>query len=107
MMKERISERVELLGVDDGVTKALIDLSSTGVAFIHPAEVKKGANLSVKIKDYVIDSVVVYCRQRADGYRIGMQFRNVPPDMQKGLKILVDEFSRGVPLTCEVVEPKQ
>jgi hypothetical protein len=107
MVKERVSERVELLGVDEQAQKALVDLSATGVAFIYPVEVKKGAKLSVKIKDYVIDALVIYCRQRADGFRIGMQFRNVPPDLQKGLKILVDEFSRGVPLSCDVVEPKQ
>jgi hypothetical protein len=107
MIKERASERIELLGMDDGAKKALVDLSTTGVAFIHPVEAKRGTKMKVKIKEYVIDAVVIYCRQRADDYRLGMEFRNVPPDVQKGLKNLVDDFSRGVPLTCEVVGPAE
>lgn len=106
-MKDRVSERIELLGVDENAGRLLVDLSTTGVAFIHPTQAQRGEKMKVKIKEYIIEAVVVYCRQRANDYRLGMQFRNVPHDIQTALKIMVDEFSRGVPLTCEVVGPAE
>ncbi len=102
-MKERGSERIEFLCNYDPAQRALIDLSTSGAAFIHPVEIKKGTKISVRIKDYLIEAVIVYCQQRTDGYRVGMQFIKVLPDIEKALKIMVDEFSRGVPLLCEVV----
>jgi hypothetical protein len=105
-MKDRVSERVEMLGNDDRAPKALIDLSVTGAAFIHPAAKKDGTKLSVKIKDFTLDAVVVYCQERAGGFRVGVQFKNVPANIHASLKTMVDDFSRGVPLTCEIVEQK-
>jgi hypothetical protein len=107
MMKERGSERIEFLGPEEEAKNTLIDLSVTGVAFIHPTAAKKDSLISVKIKSYTLDAVVVYCQPRAEGFRIGMHFKNVPPDVQKSLVKLVEEFSRGVPLTCEIVDPDQ
>jgi hypothetical protein len=107
MIKERASERIEFLGAEEEAKNALIDLSVTGAAFVHPIEAKKDSLISVKIKNYTLDAVVVYCSPRASGFRIGMHFKNVPPEVQKSLLKLVEEFSRGVPLTCEIVDKSQ
>ena len=96
-----------MLGQDEKARKALIDLSVTGAAFLHPAEEKKGTRLSVKIKEYALEAVVVYSVERSDGFRVGVQFQGVPDHVQKALKTMVEEFSRGVPLTCEIVEKKE
>ena len=106
-MKERGSERIEFVGNDESSKNILIDLSTTGAAFLFDSEQKKDTPISVAIKEYTLDAVVVYCQQRADGYRIGLRFTNVPADVQSALKTLVEEFSRGVPLTCEIVEGKK
>ena len=103
-MKDRASERIEYLAMDDSAKSALIDLSATGVAFIHPTAAKKDSIVTVKIRDQSIEAVVVYCQQRAEGFRIGMHFVNVPQEFQSELKNLVGEFSRGVPLSCQIVD---
>jgi hypothetical protein len=105
-MKDRINERIEMLNQDEKAKKALLDLSVTGAAFLLPAEEKKGTRISVKIKEYALEAVVVYCSERSDGFRVGIQFQGIPDHVQKALKVMVDEFSRGVPLSCEVMEPK-
>jgi hypothetical protein len=103
-MKERGCERIEFLGPEEETLRSLVDLSATGVAFIHPAELKKDLLVSVKIKEFVLPAIVVYCQPRVKGYRLGLQFKSVSPDMQNKLKTLVEEFSRGVPIACEIVK---
>lgn len=103
-MKDRGNERIEFLATDETAKSILIDLSFSGAAMNCPAERNKDSRLSVKIKDYRIDATVIYCQARAQGYRVGIHFVDVPADVQKSLKIMVDEFSRGVPLPFEIVE---
>jgi hypothetical protein len=104
MMKERGNERIEFLSTNDAVKNTLIDLSFSGAAMNYPTELAKNAMVSVKIRDYAIDATVIYCQGRAEGYRVGIHFVNVPADVQKALKIMVEEFSRGVPVTFEIIE---
>lgn len=102
-MKDRGNERIEFLSADDAIRNILIDLSFSGAAMNCPTEQKKDSRLSVKIRDYVLDATVIYCQGRAQGYRVGIHFVNVPPDVQKSLKVTVEEFSRGVPINFEIV----
>jgi hypothetical protein len=103
-MKDRGNERIEFLSTDDTVKNILIDLSFSGAAMNSPNELDKGSLVTVKIRDFKLDATVIYCHGKAQGYRVGVHFVNVEPDVQKSLKTLVDEFSRGVPITFELVE---
>ena len=103
-MKDRGNERIEFLSGDDTIRNVLIDLSFSGAAMNCPTERKKDSRLSVKIRDYVLDAIVIYCQGMADGYRVGIHFINVAPDVQKSLKTMVEEFSRGVPIKFEILE---
>jgi hypothetical protein len=103
-MKDRGNERIELLPTDETIKNILIDLSFSGAAMNCHAEQKKDSQLSVKIRDQVLDAKVIYCQGRAQEYRVGIHFVNVAPDVQKSLKLMVEEFSRGVPINFEIVE---
>jgi hypothetical protein len=103
-MAERSSERIEYLNPDQSRKTALLDVSATGAAFIHPKAKNIGSRLVVKIRSHELEAAVVYSQGRIDGFRIGVQFKNVPESLKNDLKDIVDEFSRGVPLFCEVVE---
>jgi hypothetical protein len=106
-MVERGSERIEYLHPGDSGKKALLDVSITGAAFIYPERKETGSKLVVKIRERQLDAEVVYCQQRLEGYRIGVQFRNVAAGVQEELENVVDEFSRGVPIYCEIVNDKE
>ncbi|MBN1130192.1 MAG: PilZ domain-containing protein [Chitinispirillaceae bacterium] len=103
-MVERASERIEHLNPDQDRKKALLDVSCTGAAFIHPQEKKIGSRLVVKIRSHELEATVVYSQARAEGHRIGVHFKDVPDNVRKELKDFVDEFSRGVPMFCEILE---
>lgn len=103
-MKDRGNERVEFLPTNEMERNVLIDLSMSGAAMNCRTEKKKDSRLSVKIRDYEIDSTVIYCQAKAPGFRVGVHFINIAPDIQKSLKIMVEDFSRGVPIKFEVLE---
>lgn len=102
-MKDRGNERIEFLNTDESKKNILIDLSFSGAAMNYPDELAKNAKIAVKIRDFAIDANVIYCQGMAKGYRVGIHFVNVTPDVQKALKIMVEEFSRGVPITFEII----
>jgi hypothetical protein len=102
-MVERGNERIEHLNPDAREKKALLDISVSGAAFVHPQELKNGTKLIVKIKEHSLNAIVVYTQGRAEGCRIGVKFQNVSLAVQKDLGEFVDEFSRGVPLFCEII----
>ena len=105
-MKDRKAERIEFLSGDDMHADLLIDLSTAGAAFLNSRELKPETRITLKINEFAIDALVVYCHQRSsDGYRIGTLFRNVSPELQKGLEDLVDNFSRGAGITCRILSP--
>lgn len=106
-MKDRINDRIEYLQPDESQKKALIDLSVSGAAFNCSAPENKGNKIQIKIKEHTIEAVVVYSQESFGGFRIGLQFKNVVPEVQKALKLWIDEFSRGVPLTCEILDTNE
>lgn len=103
-MKDRKAERVEMLSSECGKADRLIDLSTAGAAFLCSRELKPESKITLKINELMIDAHIVYCHQRAnDGYRIGTLFKNVSPEVQKGLEDLVAGFSRGTGVVCKVL----
>lgn len=106
-MVERKNERIEFLCADCSMKNTLMDLSVDGAAFSYSTEVMKDAQLTVKIQDNEIEATVVYCQPKEEGFRIGLQFKNVAPILRESLKTYIDEFSRGIPLACEIVERKK
>jgi hypothetical protein len=84
----------------------LFDLSKTGVCCFHDTKKDKDAVLSITINSLKLRAIVVYCQERAHGFRLGMHFDAVNAEQQKLLGDLVDKFSRGVPLSCKVEEQK-
>jgi hypothetical protein len=99
MDQKRSSERIEFLN-DDNVT--LFDLSSGGACCRYNKMAATGTLLKVKVNNLELTAKVVYCQERSDGSRVGVQFQSVPADKQKTLDDLVEKFSRGVPITCVV-----
>jgi hypothetical protein len=103
-MLERSSERVEYINLEGAKEKSLFDLSATGVSCLFYRKLKADSYVSVKINDLVVKARVVYCQERSDGFRLGLQFVDVSGDVQKKLIDRVDKFSRGVAITCAIVD---
>ena len=74
-MVERGNERIEHLNPDAREKKALLDISISGAAFVHPRELKKETKLIVKIKEHSLNAVVVYTQGRAKGTVSGSSSR--------------------------------
>lgn len=104
MMKERASERIEFLNSDVSGAVSLFDLSKTGVACLFEKSLKEGATVRVELNDMLLSATVVYSQQRTDGYRLGLHFQNVPSDKQKKIDELVESFSRGMPIKCQIAQ---
>ncbi len=101
-MKDRASERIEFLNLNGANEPKLFDLSKTGVCCFSAKKLEKGAFASAKFNALQVKAQVVYCQERSDGFRVGMQFCEVSSDQQKALSELVDKFSRGVPISCTI-----
>jgi hypothetical protein len=101
-MKDRSSERIEMLSVNGSQTPSLFDLSKTGVCCFSKEKLDKGIFVGVKINELFLKAKVIYCQERTDGFRVGMQFVEVNNQQQKMLNELVDKFSKGVPLVCKL-----
>lgn len=100
-MVSRDSERVEVL---DGQTSgALLNVSATGAAFIHPEPLVQSRRIILSINNIEFESRVVYCKQHTDGFRIGIHFTTVNLNGRLELSRLVDSFSCGVPLRFQVI----
>ena len=95
-MVGRGSERVEVLDVDG--SEMLLNLSATGVAFLHSDPLEKNRLVTLTINEAQVQGRGVYCHQRTDGYRIGVRFSTVTAEQQAAVKRMVDSFSCGVPL---------
>jgi PilZ domain len=101
-MKDRKSERIEFLQLNGTAEPTLFDLSKTGVCAFSMKKLEKGAFAFVKINTLRIKAQVVYCQDRTDGFRVGMQFCELTPEQKTGLGDLVDKFSRGIPISSSV-----
>jgi hypothetical protein len=103
-MHERTSERIEYVNVDATADKSFFDLSATGVCCHFDRRLSTDAVVSVKINDAVFKARVIYCLERKDGFRLGLQFTDVAKDQQKKLNDNVEKFSRGVTLSCAIID---
>jgi c-di-GMP-binding flagellar brake protein YcgR len=103
-MKDRTSERIEYINLGESDEGSLFDLSTTGACWHSKKRVEKDAVVSLKINELILKAKVVYCRERSDGFRLGLQFLNISAEQQKKLNECVDAFSRGVSITCGVIE---
>jgi hypothetical protein len=103
-MQDRVSDRIENLNFEEAGGRSFFDLSTTGVCCHYSKRLVKDSFVSVKINDLVLKARIVYCQDRQDGFRLGMQFNNVSGQQQKQLNESVDKFSRGVPITCGIVD---
>jgi hypothetical protein len=103
-MLDRSSERIEHITLDNEKDKSLFDLSVTGVCCLFNRRLPSNSSVSVKINDLIVKARVVYCQERTDGFRMGLQFTNVTGEQLKKLSERVEKFSRGVALTCAIVD---
>jgi hypothetical protein len=103
VMKDRKSERIEFLSSNDE-QRELYDLSETGVGCYSSMNLEPGTVVSITIGNETLEAKVVYCRDHKPGYRLGMQFWKVSAEKKQKVKKLVDDFSRGVPLSCRLEE---
>jgi hypothetical protein len=103
-MLERAAERIEFINTSGEDTNPIFDLSKTGIAFIYTSQMKEGTSVKLELNDLVLDAKVVYNQERTDGYRMGAQFENVPAEKRKKLEEIVENFSRGVPTKCRVID---
>ena len=103
-MQDRVSDRIENLNFEEADGRSFFDLSTTGVCCYHTKRLVKDSFVSVKINDLVLKARIVYCQDRQEGFRLGMQFSNVSSRQQKQLNECVDKFSRGVPIACGIVD---
>ncbi|MGB7567333.1 MAG: PilZ domain-containing protein [Chitinivibrionales bacterium] len=103
-MQDRVSDRIENLNFDEAGDRSFFDLSTTGVCCYHTKRLVKDSFVSVKINNLVLRARVVYCQDRQEGFRLGMQFGNVSSQQQKELNECVDKFSRGVPIACSIID---
>jgi hypothetical protein len=103
-MLNRSSERIEHISLDDAKDKSFFDLSATGICCLFGRRLSDNSSVSVRISDLTLKARVVYCQERTDGFRLGLQFTGVTGDQQKMLKDRVEKFSRGVALSCAIVD---
>lgn len=103
-MIERKNDRVELITPTDSKETSLFDLSSSGIGCFYGKAKEKGSYVKVKINDLSFRAKVAYCIKRKDNYRLGLQFWNILPERQKSLTDMVEKYSRGIPLSCEIIE---
>jgi hypothetical protein len=103
-MLERISERIEYINLDNEKEKSFFDLSTTGICCLFRRRLATDVIVSIKLNELILKARVVYCQERTDGFRLGLQFVDVSDDQRKILNERVEKFSRGVALTCAIVD---
>jgi hypothetical protein len=103
-MLNRSNERIEFINLDNQKEQSIFDLSASGVCCLFNRRLADNVSVSIKIGDLALKARVVYCQERVDGFRLGLQFVDVTGEQQKKLSDSVDKFSRGVALTCNIVD---
>ena len=101
--KDRSSERIEHLE-PNAERQNFFDLSTGGVCCLSKRSYDTGASVKVRVGDSDLAARVAHCTTRTDGFRIGLQFVNLTPAQQSRLGQLVERYSRGIPLSCGIVE---
>mgnify|MGYP003565296773 CR=1 FL=1 len=103
-MLERKNERIEFITSRDNEKMSFFDLSESGVGCYHSKGKEKSSFILVKINDLSLRARVIYCTKRKDDYRIGLQFWNILPEKQEKLNSIVNQYSKGVPVSCQIEE---
>ena len=101
-VKRRGSDRIAYLGA--APEKQLVDLSTTGACCYHTTRKERDWLVTVKISNVTVKARVVYCRQRGDGYRLGVQFQDVDEGTQAKIDEIVGKYSKGVPVECRILD---
>jgi hypothetical protein len=104
MQLPRESERIEMLSPLGEEKIVLFDLSKGGACCLHDKIKPIGSSIHMTVNDLSLRAKGVYCQERKDGARLGVQFLDGSPAQQKVLGELVEKFSRGVPLKCVVTD---
>jgi hypothetical protein len=99
-MTERGSERVEVLHV--GKSENFLNLSVTGAGFISSQPLSKNSRVTISINAMRLHGYVVYCKKRNEGFRIGVKFNSMAPEVQSEVGKMVESFSCGVPLKISI-----
>ncbi len=102
-LKKRLSDRIEFLGSSSS-HGVLIDISTTGACCHHTSAKEKGSPVLVQFNEVLVKARVVYCQQRGEGFRLGLQFAEMSSETQTMIDEIVDGYSRGVPVKCTVVD---
>ncbi len=97
-MVQKRSDRIEFLQPEGKKESGLVDLSNTGVGFVHPTDILVETKAKITINQLTLNSKVVYCKETVGGFRIGLHFVGVPAAQIQVIEQLVDKFGRGVPL---------
>ena len=103
-MLERKSERIESITSGSTGTMAIYDLSKTGISCFYAKPKEKNCFVVIKINDLLLRAKVIYCQQRKSDFRLGLQFWNILPERQLKLNEIVDKYSKGVPISCSLLE---
>ncbi|MGD9202526.1 MAG: PilZ domain-containing protein [Chitinispirillia bacterium] len=103
-MLERKNERIEFISSIDDPKMSLFDLSESGVGCYYSKAREKNSFILVKINDLSLRARVIYCTKRKDDYRLGLQFWNILPEKQEKLNEIVNQYSKGVPVSCRIEE---
>jgi hypothetical protein len=101
-LSERKSERIEYVGGDG--QQSLFDLSESGISCASSKPRKSGGFVAVKIGDLAVRGKVIYCIERGESYRLGIQFWNLSAEKAGELKNTVERYSKGVPVSCSIAD---
>jgi c-di-GMP-binding flagellar brake protein YcgR len=103
-LSKRLSERIENIDSDSLSMQKLVDLSETGVCCLHDKAKEKGSVVQVEINSITARARVAYCAMRGKDFRLGLQFIELSPQVQKQIADMVDAYSKGVPVECRVID---
>ena len=104
MIQKRTSDRIEQLNTPQST---LFDLSEGGACCLSAKKREHAEQINVIFGELSLSARVIFCTERTDGYRMGVQFYNLSDDNTKQLKQLLERFSRGVPLSCKIEEHRE
>lgn len=105
-MQERKSDRVEFIAPHGSGERILFDLSRTGAGCYHSTYREPGSFVVLQMNDLALRAKVVHCLKRQRDYRLGLEFCSALPEQRKRLDELVEKYSKGVPVRCEVRSEK-
>jgi hypothetical protein len=92
----RKKERVEHIAAAGEEQQTIFDLSADGASVIYDRYIDEKTVVMFKVNDLPVKAKVVYCNDRTDGFRVGLQFWNNDQETRSKINTIVDSYSRGV-----------